>query len=107
MNVTHVGSVTWSRDSKYVFCDQEGPERWARRVRIADGATERLADLSGRQAASGAGLALDGSPLYLLVSFDVYTLELANQLAHTAGSSNTITGRWDGPFGPSLGSGGQ
>lgn len=76
LGIDHVGAVTWSADAQYIYCDPEGPEPWARRVRIADGHVERLVGLSGLQRGHGAGLALDGAPLFRIAQADIYALEL-------------------------------
>jgi Tol biopolymer transport system component len=76
LGVEHVGAITWSRDSEYIYCDPEQSETWLRAVRVADGAVRRLVDMNGRQGGHGAGLSLDGAPLFRTVSLDIYALEL-------------------------------
>jgi DNA-binding winged helix-turn-helix (wHTH) protein/Tol biopolymer transport system component len=71
----HLGNPTWSADSKYIYSAQEGPETWARRVRIADGKVERLVDLKNRNA-EWVGVAPDGALLISRRLVDVYALRL-------------------------------
>jgi len=75
--VAGVDDMTWTRDSQYLYCDPEGPDRSARRIRIADGSIDTILDLTHRTIAhSGAGLSLDDRPLFLLSATDIYALEL-------------------------------
>jgi DNA-binding winged helix-turn-helix (wHTH) protein/Tol biopolymer transport system component len=76
LGMNHVGAITWSPDSEYIYCDQEGAETWARRVRLADGAVQRLLDMGGLQSGHGAGISRDGAPLFRISSVDIYALEL-------------------------------
>jgi Tol biopolymer transport system component len=76
LGVKHVGDMTWSRDSQYLYCDPEAPEVWFRQVRIRDGQVVRLIDLTGETVDFGSGLALDGSPLLLRHAMDVVSLQL-------------------------------
>jgi len=72
-----VDDLAWTRDSRYLYCDPEGPDRLARRIRIDDGNIEKIIDLRDRSIAhSGAGLSLDDRALFLFSAVDVYALEL-------------------------------
>jgi Tol biopolymer transport system component/DNA-binding winged helix-turn-helix (wHTH) protein len=75
LGASHMNHLTWSRDSKWVYCDPEGPEHRFRRVRIPDGFVETLVDLTGYTVPWG-GVTLDGSPLITHVTTDIYALEL-------------------------------
>ena len=75
LNVKHMNNPTWSRDSKYVYCNPEGPEFRFRRVRIADGNVEVLVDLKDF-IVPWAGATPDGHPLILRRLTDIYALEL-------------------------------
>jgi DNA-binding winged helix-turn-helix (wHTH) protein/Tol biopolymer transport system component len=75
LGASHMNHLTWSRDSKWVYCDPEGPEHRFRRVRIPDGFVETLVDLTGYTVPWG-GVTLDGSPLITRVTTDIYALEL-------------------------------
>src|SRR4029078_12660780 len=66
LQVKNVDDMVWTPDSRYLYCDPEGPGRWARRVRVADGNVDNILDLSEENIGhSGAGLSADGRPLFL------------------------------------------
>lgn len=80
LRATRVDNLIWTRDSRYLYADPDGPVRWARRIRIADGHVEPIFDLKECTIAhADAGLALDGRPLFLIVAQDIYALELARR----------------------------
>jgi Tol biopolymer transport system component len=76
----HVNTPNWSRDSKYIYYDTEGPSQLIRRVRVSDGQVEDLFNLDDYHSMvfPWAGLSLDGFPIVLQGFHDaqVYALEL-------------------------------
>jgi len=79
LDVDHVGAATWSPDSADIYCDQEGPEKWLRRVRVSDGHVERLIEVGTLARGHGASLALDGAPLVRIAETEIYALELTSR----------------------------
>jgi DNA-binding winged helix-turn-helix (wHTH) protein/Tol biopolymer transport system component len=75
IQVGHLSHPAWSADSKWIYCDPEGPEHRFRRVRVADGFVETIVDLSDYEVPWG-GVAPDGAPLILRIPSDIYALEL-------------------------------
>jgi DNA-binding winged helix-turn-helix (wHTH) protein/Tol biopolymer transport system component len=76
--VTMVGDLAWSRDGRYIYCEPEPFARWFRRVSVPDGHIEALIDLSEEVLPRfGAGLALDGTKLFLRSATDIFAFELA------------------------------
>jgi Tol biopolymer transport system component/DNA-binding winged helix-turn-helix (wHTH) protein len=80
LNADHVDNPTWSRDDRYLYYDTEGAVRELRRVRVADGQVEFVADLMHFPLAfdSWSGLTPDDSPMVLrsLTGHQVYALRL-------------------------------
>jgi Tol biopolymer transport system component len=79
----HVDNPNWSHDGKYIYYDTydtEGRVRSLRRVRVADGRVEPLADLPVASY-RWSGLAPDDSPIVLmnLGTTEVYALELGHR----------------------------
>jgi hypothetical protein len=68
--------VTWSLDGSTLFVDPESPAHWFVRVRIPDGGIERIVDVADDVRHYGAGVALDGRPLFLRYPTDIYALQL-------------------------------
>jgi Tol biopolymer transport system component len=66
----NIGFPTWSRDSKYLYFDEAGPEPAFRRIRVGSAHPESLFTLKGMPmffsnvVGSWSGLAPDGSPLF-------------------------------------------
>jgi Tol biopolymer transport system component len=76
LGLVHVEAPRWSRDSRFIYCDPEGPETRFRRVRVPDGAVDLTIDLTDRAVVHGAGIADDGSPLFLFRPIDIYAITL-------------------------------
>jgi Tol biopolymer transport system component len=78
--VDQVGSPTWSRDGRFVYYETLGNSHVLRRIRIADGRVEDLADLTdyATPRSGWMGLAPDDSPVVLrsLSTTEVYALRL-------------------------------
>jgi Tol biopolymer transport system component len=75
-----VDNPTWSRDGKYIYFDTEGTDKALRRVDVADGHVDQLADLRAYSYLAWwwSGVAPDNSPLILrnLGSTEIYSLTL-------------------------------
>jgi Tol biopolymer transport system component len=78
LKLTRVDDLVWTTDSRYLYCNPEGP-RWASRVRVSDGHVEPFLNVSGESIHTSASLALDGRPLFLRDTADVFALELARR----------------------------
>ena len=76
LNLPHVGELTWSPDGQAIFAEPERPAHWFVRVHIPDGRLEPQIDVAGEALHFGAGVTLDGRPLFLRTSTDVYALHL-------------------------------
>jgi WD40 repeat protein len=76
LNLRHAGELTWFRDGT-IFVEPERPEHWALRVHVPDGRAERLVDLTDESLHRfGAGITLDGRPLFLRTAVDIFALRL-------------------------------
>ncbi len=77
LDVTHADDLVWTPDSRFVYGDPERGAGSAVRIRVADGRVEPVVDLTPFTIArTGAGLSLDGRPLFLRVPMEIYALDV-------------------------------
>ena len=75
--LTRVDNLVWSRDSRFVYCDPESRSHITSRIRVPDGGIETVVDLNDQSIAhTGAGLSLDGRPLFLRNRTEIFTIQL-------------------------------
>lgn len=78
--VSGLDDLNWSRDGRYLFSTTIGSVRFMRRVRVADGRVDDIAnlDVASTPASWWAGLSADDSPIMLrnIGALEVYALEV-------------------------------
>jgi DNA-binding winged helix-turn-helix (wHTH) protein/Tol biopolymer transport system component len=75
--LTRVDNLVWTRDSRFLYCDPESRSHITSRIRVSDGAVETVVDLKDQSIAhTGAGVSLDGRPLFLRNRTEIFTIQL-------------------------------
>ena len=82
LNLQHVGELSWSPDARVIFAEPERPAHWLMAAHVPDARLEPLVDVADEALQYGAGVTLDGRPLFLRRPTDIFALYLQRPSRH-------------------------